>query len=52
MTENATFTSVYPGVSLAPGQRFVSRGASIARFFDGGDPQLVVVADWIVPGWN
>ncbi len=50
MTENATYTSVYPSVSLAPGQRFVSRGAYIARFKPDGSGELVAVTDWLVPG--
>jgi hypothetical protein len=50
MAENATFTSVYPGVSLAPGQRFISRGAYIAQFPATGSDDLAAVGAWIVPG--
>ena len=50
MAENATYTSVYPAVSLAPRQRFVSRGVYIARFRPDGDGALVAVTDWLVPG--
>jgi hypothetical protein len=52
MTENATYTSVYPGISLAPRQRFVSRGVYIAQFRPDGDGALVAVTDWLVPGSN
>lgn len=47
MVENATFTSVYPTVSLAQGQRFVSKGAYIARY-DEDKEDLVAVSDWVV----
>lgn len=48
MAENAVFTSVYPRLSLAPGQRFLSRGAYIAQF-QAGD-ELVALTDWLIPG--
>jgi len=49
MIDNATYTSVYPRMSLAPEQRFVSKGSAIARF-DENDPQkLIAVADWLIP---
>lgn len=50
MTENATFTSVYPAVSLAPRQRFISRGVYIAQFPPSGGDELIAVTDWLVPG--
>lgn len=49
MVDNASYTSVYPRVSLAPEQRFVSKGAYIARPSDG-DGSLVEVTDWLIPG--
>jgi hypothetical protein len=49
MVDNASFTSIYPRVSLAPGQRFVSRGAYIAQFKADGSGGLVAVTDWLVP---
>ena len=52
MAENATFTSVYPGVSLGPRQRFASRGAYIAQFAPTGSDDLIPVGDWIVPGMD
>ena len=49
MVDNANYTSVYPRMSLAPEQRFASKGSAIARF-DENDPQkLVAVADWLIP---
>jgi hypothetical protein len=41
-------TTLYPRLSLAPGQRFASKGAYIVRFgADGGT--LVPESEWIVP---
>jgi hypothetical protein len=49
MAENATYTSVYPHISLAPGQRFLSRGAYITQFDPGGSGRLVAASDWMIP---
>jgi hypothetical protein len=49
MAENALYTSVYPRVSLAPGQRFLSRGAYIAQFQPGGAGELAAKTDWLLP---
>lgn len=49
MVDNATYTSVYPRMGLAPEQRFVSKGVRIATF-DGENPdKLVALVDWLVP---
>jgi hypothetical protein len=47
MVDNATYTSVYPYMSLAPEQRFVSKGVRIGAF--GDDGRLVTVVNWLVP---
>jgi hypothetical protein len=47
MVDNATYTSVYPRVSLAPDQRFVAKGCYIARVSDDGS--LVGTTDWVIP---
>lgn len=52
MAENASYTSVYPRFSLAPGQRFLSRGAYILQFEPGGSGKLVAKTDWMVPQTN
>ena len=49
MVDNANYTSVYPRVSLAPGQRFISRGAYIAQLPAEGTGGLVAVSEWLVP---
>jgi len=52
MIDNATYTSVYPHMSLAPEQRFVSKGGLIARFEHSGSEKLVAVTDWVIPGFD
>jgi hypothetical protein len=43
---NREGTTIYPRLSLAPGQRFASKGAYIVRF---DSDKLVAESDWIVP---
>jgi len=50
MVDYAPYTSVYPRISLAPEQRFVSKGCYIARLSEDGS--LVAVTDWLIPGSN
>jgi hypothetical protein len=42
-------TTMYPHLSLAPGQRFASKGAYMVRFANDDGESLVRVSDWIVP---
>jgi hypothetical protein len=39
----------YPRLSLAPGQRFASKGGYLVRFADGSGNRIVADSDWIVP---
>jgi hypothetical protein len=54
LVDRATYTSVYPRISLAPGQRIASRAAYIARFpaDASGKEDLTPVRDWAVPRSN
>ena len=49
MIDNATYTSVYPRLSLAPEQRFASKGSLLARFDADNPGKVVAVTDWVVP---
>jgi len=42
-------TSIYPRLSLGPGQRYASKGSFIVKVGGAEDPQLKAVSDWIVP---
>ena len=46
MTDNANYTSIYPRVSLAPDQRFASRGYYITKLQDN---KLEAVSEWTIP---
>jgi hypothetical protein len=41
-------SSVYPNLSLGPGQRFASKGGYIVRFGASGN-RLVADSEWLVP---
>ncbi|MBL3616900.1 MAG: hypothetical protein JMN26_04130 [gamma proteobacterium endosymbiont of Lamellibrachia anaximandri] len=49
MVDNAPYTSVYPRISLAPGQRFLSKGYYIARVAAGERGRLVPLMEWGTP---
>ena len=52
MVDNAIYTSIYPYMSLAPRQRFVSKGVKIAKFDEDNVDELVTVVDWLIPDFN
>ncbi len=41
--------SIYPHMSLGPGQRYASKGSYIVQVGGADDRQLKLVSDWIVP---
>ena len=46
--DNTVFTSVYPRLSLAPGQRFVSMGLYLFRLVDKGAGKPEPEVDWAI----
>lgn len=46
---NSLETSIYPRLSLGPGQRYASKGSYIVEVAGAQDWQLHPVSDWIVP---
>ena len=49
MVDIVPYSSVYPHVSLAPGQRFAAKGAYVARVSAAEKPVLEPVSGWLTP---
>jgi hypothetical protein len=49
MLEHRIITGYYPRLTLAPGQRFASKGGYVVHFADATGTKLVADSDWIVP---
>ena len=49
MLEHRIITGYYPRLTLAPGQRFASKGGYLVHFADATDKRVVADGDWIVP---
>ncbi len=49
MVDNANYTSVYPRISLAPDQRFISKGFYIAKASKETKNNLEAVTEWSIP---
>lgn len=49
MTGNSSYSTLYPRLSLGPGQRFAAKGGYVAGFQTGAGNRLVPVSGWIVP---
>jgi hypothetical protein len=49
MTGASLSPSIYPRLSLGPGQRFASKGGYVVRFPEGTTDAPVPVSDWLIP---
>jgi len=47
--DHRALTGYYPRLTLAPGQRFASKGGYIVRFADPAGARLTPVGEWITP---
>ncbi|MEJ2691920.1 MAG: hypothetical protein P8166_02415 [Candidatus Thiodiazotropha sp.] len=47
--DNVPYTSVYPRISLAPGQRFAAKGGYITQFSPAARAEIIAVSDWMIP---
>jgi hypothetical protein len=48
MTQSSLSPSIYPHLSLGPGQRFASKGGYVVRFPAGAGGAPVAVSDWLI----
>ena len=49
MLEHRIITGYYPRLTLAPGQRFASKGGYVVHFAEAKGTRIVADGDWIVP---
>jgi len=49
MLERRVLTGYYPRLTLAPGQRFASKGGFLVRFAGGEGQRQVAEGAWTVP---
>jgi hypothetical protein len=49
MLEHRIITGYYPRLTLAPGQRFASKGGYIVHFAEPKGTRVIADGDWIVP---
>lgn len=49
MTQTALSPSIYPHLSLGPGQRFASKGGYVVKFTPGEGGTPVAISKWLIP---
>jgi len=49
MLDHRALTGFYPRLTLAPGQRFASKGGYIVRFSDREGAKITPVSEWLTP---
>ncbi len=49
MMGHRVLNAYYPRLSLAPGQRFASKGGYLVQFADGATPRIQTVTGWLTP---
>ncbi|HWR75573.1 MAG TPA: cytochrome C [Thiobacillus sp.] len=49
MTQSALSPSIYPHLSLGPGQRFASKGGYVVRFSPGKGGTPIAISEWLIP---
>jgi len=49
MTQTALSPSIYPHLSLGPGQRFASKGGYVVGFPPGEGGTPVAISEWVIP---
>lgn len=49
MTQSSLSPSIYPHLSLGPGQRFASKGGYVIRFPTGADGTPLAISEWLIP---